>query len=79
MNRLKTFILLAGLTALFGWAGYALGGENGMIMALIFAAAMNFFSYWYSEKMVLAMYGAQPVESGWLVDLVHDLPSGYKK
>ena len=73
MNTFKTFILLAGLTALFGWAGYALGGENGMIAALIFAALTNFFSYWYSDKMVLAMYGAQPVESGWLVDMVYDL------
>ncbi len=73
MNTLKTFILLAGLTALFGWAGYALGGENGMITALVFAVVMNFFAYWNSDKMVLAMYGAQPVESGWLVELVHGL------
>lgn len=72
-NTLKTFILLAGLTALFGWAGYALGGENGMIIALVFAVLMNAFAYWNADKMVLAMYGAKPVESGGLVDMVHDL------
>src|SRR5687768_3698106 len=72
-NTLKTFILLAGLTALFGWAGHALGGEGGMITALALAAAMNAFAYWNSDKMVLAMYRAQPVESGWLVDMVHEM------
>ena len=72
-NSLKTFVLLAGLTALFGWAGYALGGEKGMVMALVFAVIMNFFAYWNSDKVVLAMYGAKPVDSGWIVDMVHDL------
>lgn len=72
-NTLKTFILMAGLTALFGWAGHAMGGQNGMVTALVLAALMNFIAYWNADKMVLAMYGAQPVESGWLVDLVHDL------
>jgi heat shock protein HtpX len=72
-NTLKTFILMAGLTALFGWVGNVLGGQNGMITALVFAALMNFFAYWKSDKMVLAMYKAKPVDSGRLVDIVRDL------
>ena len=72
-NTLKTFILLAGLTALFGWVGSMLGGQNGMITALVFAVVMNFFAYWKSDKIVLAMYRAKPVESGRLVDIVRDL------
>lgn len=73
MNTLKTFILLAGLTALFGGAGYALGGQSGMITALGIAAVMNAFAYWNADKMVLAMYRAKQVEDGWLVDTVADL------
>lgn len=64
MNMTKTFILLAGLTALFGGIGFLLGGEVGMIIALTFAAVMNVGSYWYSDKIVLKMYGAKPVNSG---------------
>lgn len=64
MNILKTAILLAGLTALFGWAGWAIGGQSGMMIALAIAAAMNIGSYWFSDKIVLKMYGAKPVESG---------------
>jgi heat shock protein HtpX len=72
-NTLKTFVLLAGLTALFGWAGYALGGQSGMVTALLVAIAMNALAYWNADKAVLAMYGAKPVESGGLVDMVHEL------
>ncbi len=61
MNRLKTMMLLAALTALFIWIGQALGGQRGMIMALIFAGLMNFVSYWFSDKIVLAMYGAKEI------------------
>ncbi len=59
MNRMKTAILLATLTALMLWFGQALGGRGGFTMALILAGAMNFASYWWSDKIVLRMYGAQ--------------------
>ena len=54
-------MLLAGLTVLMVLIGNALGGRGGMQIALIFAVAMNFFSYWYSDKIVLRMSGAQEV------------------
>ncbi|UCD79884.1 MAG: zinc metalloprotease HtpX [Desulfobacterales bacterium] len=60
-NQIRTTILLALLTALILWVGQALGGRQGMIIALIFAAGMNFFSYWYSDKLVLKMYRASEV------------------
>jgi heat shock protein HtpX len=60
-NRVKTFILLAGLTVLMVAIGRALGGTGGMQIALVLAVAMNFFSYWYSDKIVLRMSGAQEV------------------
>ncbi len=58
----RTFLLIAGLTALFGFIGLAVGGQAGMLIALAIAAAMNIFAYWNSDKMVLAMYKAQPIE-----------------
>lgn len=61
MNRVKTAMLLATLTALLLWAGQALGGHSGLVMALVFAALMNFGAYWWSDKIVLRMYGAQEV------------------
>ena len=62
MNYIKTTFLLAALTALFMGMGYLLGGQGGMIMALLFAAGMNIFSWWNSDKMVLRMNGAHPVD-----------------
>jgi heat shock protein HtpX len=62
-NQIRTTILLAVLTALILWVGQVLGGRQGMIIALIFAAGMNFFSYWYSDKLVLRMYHASEVTS----------------
>jgi len=62
MNHLKTYILLAGLTALFMGAGYLIGGPAGMLIAFVLAAGMNLFSYWNADKLVLRMYGAQPVD-----------------
>lgn len=62
MNWVKTFFLMSVITALFLWVGYALGGESGMIIALMLAIPMNFISYWYSDKIVLAMYHAQEVD-----------------
>jgi len=76
MNRMKTLILLAVLTALFLWVGQLLGGRQGMMIALIFALGMNFVSYWFSDKIVLRMYGAQPVteaEAPELFAIVRDL------
>jgi heat shock protein HtpX len=61
MNTLKTAFLLTGLTLLLVLAGDYFGGRNGMIIAFLFAAGMNFFSYFYSDKIALKMYRAQPV------------------
>ncbi len=62
MNHLKTFILLAVMTALFMGVGYLIGGSGGMLIALVFAGGMNLFSYWNADKIVLKMYKAQPVD-----------------
>jgi len=61
MNTLRTTILMALLTVLLVLAGGAIGGRNGMTMALVMAGVMNFVSYWFSDKIVLAMYGAREV------------------
>src|SRR3974390_2543407 len=61
MNALKTTILLSVLTVLLILAGEYLGGSNGALIAFAVAIAMNFFSYFYSDKIALAMYRAQPV------------------
>ena len=62
MNHLKTFMLLAALTALFVGIGYLIGGPTGMLIAFVLAAGMNLISYWNADKIVLAMYKAQPVD-----------------
>jgi len=64
VNHLRTFTLLAALTALFMAVGYLIGGPAGMILALVVAAASNLFAYWNADKMVLRHYHAQPVEPG---------------
>ncbi len=61
-NLMKTAILMAAITALFMAIGSSLGGQQGMMLALIVALGMNFFSYWFSDKMVLKMYNAQEVD-----------------
>jgi heat shock protein HtpX len=61
-NIFKTGLLLAVLTAMLVLIGGAIGGQQGMLVAFMIALAMNFFSYWFSDKMVLAMYGARPIE-----------------
>lgn len=61
MNNTKVFVLLAGLAALFGAIGSALGGQQGMILALVIAAAMNLGLYFTSGTLVLRMYGAREV------------------
>jgi Zn-dependent protease with chaperone function len=59
MARLKTTLLLGGLTALVLAVGYYFGGQQGALIALILSAIMNFGSYWFSDKIVLALYGAK--------------------
>ncbi len=61
MNNMKVFALMAAVTAIFGALGASFAGQSGMIMALVFAGAMNFIMYWTSSKMVLRMYGARVV------------------
>lgn len=76
MNGFRTTILLALLTALVVWIGHMFGGPNGAVMALVFAGAMNFFSYWFSDKIVLKMYGGQEITANddpELYGLVQDL------
>jgi len=61
-NIFKTGLLLAVLTVMLVLLGGALGGQQGMMIAFILALAMNFVSYWFSDKIVLAAYGAQPID-----------------
>ena len=61
MNILKTGVLLVALTMILLYAGQAIGGQQGMTIALIFAAIMNLGSYFYSDKIALAMSRARPV------------------
>ena len=63
MNHLKTYILLAAMTALFGAVGYLIGGANGMLIALAVATAMNLFAYWNADKMVLRHFRAQEIDA----------------
>lgn len=60
---LRTFILMAALTAFVGVIGLMLGGEVGLVVALVIASAMNLFAYWNSDKAVLRMHGARPVDA----------------
>jgi heat shock protein HtpX len=61
-NLMKTAILMAAITALFMAIGALIGGRAGMVFALLLALGMNFFSYWFSDKLVLRMYNAQEVD-----------------
>jgi heat shock protein HtpX len=61
-NYLKTAVLMAGIVALFMAIGAMVGGQQGMMIAFVIALGMNFFSYWFSDKMVLKMYNAQQVD-----------------
>ncbi|MEN9880691.1 MAG: protease HtpX [Pseudomonadota bacterium] len=75
-NWFKTTILFAAITALFMTIGGLIGGRDGMMMALLIGGGMNFFAYWFSDKMVLNMYNAQPVDetsSPYLYNMVRDL------
>jgi heat shock protein HtpX len=68
-NALKTTLLLGLLTGLLLWIGDALGGRDGLMIAFVMAAAVNFGSYWFSDKLVLRMYGAQALAEGDAPDL----------
>ncbi len=61
-NLLKTAVLMAAITALYMAIGSVLGGQQGMLIALVVALGMNFFSYWFSDKLVLKMYKAREVD-----------------
>jgi heat shock protein HtpX len=77
-NVFKTAILLALLTAMLVLLGGAVGGRQGMLIAFFFALVMNFVSYWWSDKIVLRMYGAQPLDEAQapgLYSMVHRLAS----
>jgi len=76
MNTMRAGLLLAALTGLFLAAGYLIGAQQGMIIAFVMALGMNAFAYWNSDKMVLRMYGAKPVDRASaprLYGLVEDL------
>jgi heat shock protein HtpX len=69
MNTLRTGILMAALMGLFMAVGALVGGSSGMLIAFFFAAAMNLFAYWNSDKVLLSMYGARQVDAGTAPDL----------
>jgi heat shock protein HtpX len=69
MNTLRTGMLMAALTGLFLAVGALIGGTNGMAIAFAFALATNLFAYWNSDKVLLSMYGAQPVDETSAPDL----------
>lgn len=69
MGYIKTTILMAGMTALFMGIGFMIGGGNGMIIALVLAVAMNVYSWWNSDKMVLRYYQARQVDESTVPDL----------
>jgi heat shock protein HtpX len=76
MNTTKTIVLMVALTVLLVFLGGAFGGRQGMIYAFIFALGTNMFSYWFSDKIVLRMYGAREVteaEAPMLWGVTHDL------
>jgi heat shock protein HtpX len=76
MNFTKTALLMAAMTGLFLAAGFAIGGQTGMVLAFLFAAGTNLFAYWNSDKMVLRMHGARAVsrgEASQLYEMVEDL------
>lgn len=75
-NSVRTVFLMTLAAVLFMLVGQVLGGSTGLIIAFVFAMAMNFFSYWKSDKMVLRMYKAEPVDRGshpQLYDMVEEL------
>lgn len=79
MNTLKTGMLLTALTVLFVVVGQLVGGRSGAVFAFVLAVAMNFGAYWFSDKLVLTMYRAQPIspnEAPRLYSMVQELATG---
>ncbi len=75
-NWMKTSILMAGIVALFGAVGAMIGGQQGMLIALVIGGATNVWAYWFSDKMVLKMYNARQVDetsSPYLYNMVREL------
>ena len=75
-HMIRSTMLLGLLTGLFLFIGYALAGQSGMVIALIIAGIMNFLSYWFSDRIVLAMYRAREIsyeEAPWLHQMVEEL------
>ncbi|HEX2949168.1 MAG TPA: zinc metalloprotease HtpX [Armatimonadota bacterium] len=70
MNYLKTMLLLTALTVLFIWIGKMIGGQTGMVIALVLAVLVNGMSFWFSDKLVLTMYRARPIDA-------HEAPELY--
>ena len=68
-NQFKTALLLAALTVFIILVGRMIGGRQGMIIAFFLAGGMNFFSYWYSDRMVLRMYRAREVNQSQVPEL----------
>src|SRR6266850_400188 len=78
-NALKTTVLLALLTGLLMWVGQMLGGAQGLLLGLLIAVVMNFGSYWFSDKIVLRMYGARELseqDAPELYRIVRELTAG---
>jgi heat shock protein HtpX len=76
MNKTKTLVFLATLTALMAWAGYALAGNSGFVVAVLIAGLMNFGAYWFSDKIILKMYNARETNESItpeLFGIAHDL------
>ncbi|WP_028951131.1 zinc metalloprotease HtpX [Sulfurihydrogenibium subterraneum] len=76
VNQLKTVLLLGVLTGMFLAIGHLVAGKQGMIVAFVVALIMNFFAYFFSDKMALAMYGAREIpyeEAPWLHQMVEEL------
>src|SRR5450755_1299561 len=71
MNIFRTGLLMAAMTGLFLVVGFLVGGQVGMFIAFLFAAGSNLFAYWNSDKVVLSMYGARPVDEQSAPELVH--------
>ncbi len=72
-NTLKTFALMAGMTAMFGGAGMVLAGTGGMAVALGVAGVMNLASWWFADKIILGLYGADEVKQGRAYDITREL------
>src|SRR5690242_3270417 len=71
MNTFKTVFLMSLMTGLFLVVGALIGGSTGMVIAFLFAAGMNLFAYWNSDKVLLSMYGARQVDAASAPDLYH--------